>query len=304
MARIAEDVHAFIRVIGAICGQKFRGLRIVAKRYEADRYCHKSFARSAFVPLLFRDQPMRPSGPSSAVTDSGPLPEVSILIPAFNEEAGIEECLARVTSVMNERTEVLVIDGGHDGTAAKVRQIAALRPAVRYVSNHPDRGKGHAIRTGIREARGRWHAQFDADLQFDAADLPALLEPLRTGRADVVLGSRFLPASARDVEATWVRSLGNHVVSAWVSLLFGQRFTDVMAGIKAWSAEAATRMDLQSDDYSYELEIPARARRLGLRVVEVPVATRARAQGASKVSVVSAGLRALAAALRFRWARR
>lgn len=247
---------------------------------------------------------MRHSGPSTAVTDSSPLPAVSILIPAFNEESGIEECLARVTGVMNERAEVLVIDGGQDGTAAKVRQYAAIRPEVRYVSNHPDRGKGHAIRTGMGLARGRWHVQFDADLQFDAADLPALLEPLQAGRADVVLGSRFLPNSGRDVEASWLRSLGNRAVSAWVSLLFGQRFTDVMAGIKAWSAEAATRMDLQSDDYSYELEIPARARRLGLRVVEVPVTTRARAKGESKVRVISAGLRALVAAMRFRWERR
>lgn len=242
--------------------------------------------------------------PDIGESDSRQPPEVSILIPAFNEEAVIEECLVQVTSVMNERTEVLVIDGGHDGTAAKVRQVAAIRPEVRYVPNHPDRGKGHAIRTGIGLARGRWQAQFDADLQFDAADLPALLEPLRTGRADVVLGSRFLPESGRDIEATWLRSLGNHVVSAWVSLLFGRQFTDVMAGIKAWSAEAAARMDLRSDDYSYELEIPARACRLGLRIVEVPVTTRARSKGASKVRVISAGLRALGSAVRFRWERR
>jgi len=238
------------------------------------------------------------------ITNPPKVPAVSILIPAFNEEAQIAECLTQVTQVMGEGSEVLVIDGGHDGTAAAVQQVAAIRPEVRHVPNHPDRGKGHAIRTGIALARGRWQAQFDADLQFAAADLPALLEPLRTGTADVVLGSRFLPGSGRDVEASWHRSLGNWVVSAWVSLLFGRRFTDVMAGIKAWSAEAAARMDLRSDDYSYELEIPARACRLGLRIVEVPVQTQARTGGVSKVRVISAGLRALAAALRFRCERR
>ncbi len=247
-----------------------------------------------------------PGSPQTYIVNSHSpkIPAVSILIPAFNEEAQIAECLAQVTRVLDEGIEVLVIDGGRDGTAAEVQKFAATRPEVRYVSNHPDRGKGHAIRTGIALARGRWQAQFDADLQFAAADLPALLEPLRTGTADVVLGSRFLPGSGRDLEASWSRSLGNHAVSAWVSLLFGRRFTDVMAGIKAWTAEAAARMDLRSDDYSYELEIPARACRLGLRIVEVPVNTRARTQGASKVRVISAGQRALAAALRFRWERR
>lgn len=238
------------------------------------------------------------------ISNPSKVPAISILIPTFNEEALIAECLAQVTGAMGDGIEVLVIDGGRDGTAAEVQRVAATRPAVRLVSNHPDRGKGHAIRTGIALARGRWQAQFDADLQFAAADLPALLEPLRNGTADVVLGSRFLPGSGRDVEASWSRSLGNRTVSAWVSLLFGRRFTDVMAGIKAWSAEAATRMDLRSDDYSYELEIPARACRLGLRIVEVPVTTRARSGGVSKVRVVSAGLRALAAAARFRWERR
>ena len=164
--------------------------------------------------------------------------------------------------------------------------------------------RGHAIRTGISHARGRFHAQIDADLQFSPSDLPALLAPLRAGTADVVLGSRFSPGSNSASGAAFFRTGGNHLVSAWMSLLFGRRLTDVLAGIKAWTADAAATFALRSNNYSYEIEIPARALRTGLRVAEIAVGTCPRAAGVSKVSVVRVGLRALTDTLRFRLERR
>jgi len=216
----------------------------------------------------------------------------------------ITACVEQVAAALGPQAEILVIDGGTDDTRGEVARLSVRIPGVRYIDNHPDLGKGHAIRHGIAEARGRFHAQIDADLQFSPADLPALLAPLRAGSADVVLGSRFLRTSGRDTRAALVRTGGNHVVSAWMSLLFGRRLTDVLAGIKAWTADAAHTIALQSDNYSYEIEIPARALRTGLRVTEVPVATQARADGESKVRVFRVGLRALADTLRFRCERR
>ncbi len=245
-----------------------------------------------------------PVPPAASPPPPGAAPEVSVLIATFNEAANIAACLEQVAAAVGPTAELIVIDGGHDDTRGEVERVARRLPGIRYVDNRPDRGKGHAIRNGIAHARGRLHAQIDADLQFSPADLPALLAPLRDGRADVVLGSRFCRGSGRDTRAAGIRTAGNHVVSAWVSLLHGRRLTDVLAGIKAWTADAAGRLDLRSDTYSYELEIPARALRLGLRVTEVPVQTRARELGDSKVSVVRVGLRALADALRFRCERR
>lgn len=231
-------------------------------------------------------------------------PEFSIIVAAFNEEETIGQCLAAIAEVFPSGAEVLVVDGGNDGTSRIVADAARTIPFVHYIRNENDRGKGHAIRTGIARARGKFHAQIDADLQFSPRDLPRLFQPLQDGEADVVLGSRFRRGSGQDEEASVSRTWGNRAVSGYMSLLFGQRMTDVLAGIKAWTREAAAVIDLQTDGFSYELEIPARAIRRGLRVTEKPVATRARQAGESKVSEWKEGPRFIRDATRFRFLNR
>lgn len=228
-------------------------------------------------------------------------PEVSIIIAAFNEEETIGECLRAVAEVFPSGAEVLVVDGGTDRTAEVVAETARTLPFIRYLKNENDRGKGHAVRTGIRHARGAFQAEIDADLQFFPADLPRLIEPLRTNQADVVLGSRFAPQSGRDEDAAFVRTVGNRLVSFYMSLLFRQRLTDVLAGMKAWTKQAADTIDLGTDGFSYELEIPAKAIRRGLRVMEVPVQTQARKAGESKVHVFGEGAKFLRDVTRFRF---
>jgi len=229
------------------------------------------------------------------------VPSLSILIAAFNEEASIEACLREVALVFADDVEILVIDGGHDRTGERVRALQRAMPGLRYIRNSPDLGKGHAIRRGIREARGDLMAQLDADLQFLPSDLPRLLEPLQRGRADVVLGSRFAPGALRLPGGTpLMRSVGNHVMSAYASALSAQRMTDVLAGIKAWTRPAIERIELRSNGYSYEVEIPMRAVRRGLRVIELPVTTRARHGGESNVDVFRVGTRMLFDISRFR----
>lgn len=217
--------------------------------------------------------------------------EVSILIAALNEEAVIEECVRRVLAAATGSWEVVVIDGGTDRTGDIVRALERELKVVRHVRNEGDRGKGHAIRRGIQEARADVMAQFDADLQFVPEDLPRVIAPIQAGLADVVLGSRFLDISTRRRGSTpLVRRLGNHAVSAYASLFARRRLTDVQAGIKAWTREAAQRIDLRSDGFSYEAEIAVKAVRKGLRVVEIPVTTLPRRTGRSKVALMRAGL--------------
>ncbi|MBK1828909.1 glycosyltransferase family 2 protein [Haloferula rosea] len=228
-------------------------------------------------------------------------PPLSIIVAAFNEEDSIGATLEDLRAHVPAGTEVLVVDGGRDGTGRIVREFAGRMPGLRYIAHADDRGKGHAIRTGMREARGLVQAQFDGDGQFLAKDLAALVGPIETGAADLVLGSRFMAGSGRDEEATWTRDLGNWLVSGWASVLFGSRMTDVLAGVKAWSREAVTVVEPRSDTFEYEVEIPARALKGGLRVIEVPVSTRARTCGESKVSVLRVGMKVLAATVRFRW---
>lgn len=231
----------------------------------------------------------------------GTRPSLSILIATFNEEASIELCLRELARVYAKDVEILVIDGGSDRTGERVRALERLLPGLRYVRNQPDLGKGHAIRRGVYEARGSWMAQLDADLQFLPADLPRVIEPLRRGEADVVLGSRFTRGSRRLPGGTpLLRTLGNRFMSGYASALSGRHMTDVLAGIKAWTREAIDRVDLRSNGYSYEVEIPMRAMRHGLRVVEVPVTTQARHGGESNVDVFRTGARMLFDIGRFR----
>lgn len=221
-------------------------------------------------------------------------PSLSVIIAAHDEEASIARCVERVLAVFPDDCEILVVDGGSDGTERVVRAIAALRPQVRYVRNEGDRGKGHAIRVGVAHARASIMAQIDADLQFRPEELPLLIAPLLAGVADVALGTRFTPGAQHGPGGSPLfRTAGNRVVSAWASLLFRQRMTDVLAGMKAWTRDAIDRIGLRFDDFSYEIEIPVRALRSGLRVVDVPVTTMAREAGQSHVNVVRDGARIL-----------
>ncbi len=232
-----------------------------------------------------------------------PSPSLSIVVPAFNEEASIATCLRELRNVLPPDSEILVIDGGSDRSLEIVQEIAQADPRVRYWRNKNDRGKGHAIRTGIATAKAGVIAFFDADLQFYAEDLLKLTQPLIDGKVDVTIGSRFRRESAKDTQANPIRSAGNWIVSAFVTILFGQRITDALAGVKAMTRQAAAKIDLQSDSFEYEVEIVANAIRHGLRLKEIPIDTRHRAAGESKVSIFQIGARILLSTLHFRFSK-
>ena len=214
---------------------------------------------------------------------------------AFDEQATIEACVRRILSVFPRGCEVLVVDGGSDRTGEIVRALEPELDGLRYVRNEGDRGKGHAIRTGIAAARAGVMAQIDADLQFLPEELPRLVAPILDGRAQVTLGTRFAAGSVRRRGATpLARRAGNALVAAYTSVLVGRRLTDVLAGMKAWTREAADAMALESDGYVYEVEIPAKALQRGLRLVEVPITTDARQGGHTHVHVALDGLALLA----------
>lgn len=219
------------------------------------------------------------------------VPELSVIVATFNEQETIEECVRRLFDEFPTDCEILVVDGGSDETGDIVRGICSEFSQLCYIRNEHDRGKGHATKTGIAAARGRLMVEIDADLQFLPEEVPRLLAPLRDGRAEVVLGSRFMTGSVREAGSTTsLRTFGNFVTSLYASLLFGQRMTDVLAGMTAWTRNAAEVVALASDNYSYEVELPVKALRNGLRVIDMPVTTSARQGGQSNVHVVWDGL--------------
>ncbi len=229
------------------------------------------------------------------------LPRRTILVTTFNEEGSIEACVRRILAVYPLDAEVLVVDGGFDRTGEIVRQLAAEFPAVRYIRNENDRGKGHAMQTGLTAAQGEWIAQIDADLQFLPEELPRLFAPLETGAADVVLGSRFLPESICLPGSTpWLRTFGNHITSGLASWLVWHRMSDILAGMKAWTRDANKKIPLRCLHCSYDAEIAIKAVLQGLRVVDVPVTTDARKAGESQIHVARDGLVILRDVILFR----
>lgn len=218
-------------------------------------------------------------------------PQLSVIVAAFNEQDTIERCARAIFAVYPRNCEVLVVDGGSDRTGNIVERLARELPALRYVRNVNDRGKGHAIRTGVAAARADVMAQIDADLQFLPPELPRLIEPILRGAADVTLGTRFARDSVRLPGSTpWLRTLGNKTVSLYASVLFWHRMTDVLAGMKAWTREAIDEIEFKSDNLSYDAEIPVKALRKRLRVADVPISTDARQAGRTKVNVVWGGV--------------
>ena len=219
-------------------------------------------------------------------------PRISILISCFNEETNIADCIRSVAAVLPD-AEIVVVHGGVDRTLEIARGLTSVVSNLVLVRNENDRGKGHGIRTGIQRASADVMAQFDADLQFFATDLPALVDPVLKGDCDLCLGSRFLPSSDRSAyQTSFFRDVGNRVLSGLVSLLIGRRVTDVTAGVKAWTRDAIRRIDYQDDRYSYESEIVVRAGALGLRIQEVPVSYASRLKGSSQHSNTEAVIKA------------
>ena len=227
--------------------------------------------------------------------------QVSIIIACLSEENTIEEVIRRIFKTLPD-AEVLVVSGGRDRTNEIVRELCRNHPALRLIINENDRGKGHAIRVGIEAASHPNHAPIDADIQFLPEELPRLLEPVLSGRADVSLGSRFMKGSVRKPGSTPpLRTVGNLIASAWASLLFGQRLTDVQAGFKAWTVGCIRSIGLTSDNYSYEAEIAVKSIAKGYRVVDVPITTLGRCGGVSNVNVALDGIHLLRDIAKFRF---
>jgi len=230
------------------------------------------------------------------VTPERPL--LSVLMPAFNETGSIRQILAKVRAVPLDLEIVVVDDGSSDGT----RQILEDegRVAGTRVILHPHNlGKGAAIRTGLREVRGRYVVVQDADLEYEPDELPGLLAPLEADEADVVYGSRFL---GNPQDMSLLHLLGNKFLTLATNVLYGARLTDMETCYKVFRTELVQPMTIVSDRFDFEPEITAKVLRMGLRVAERPIRYHGRKAHEGKKITWRDGFAALAALWRWRWA--
>jgi len=214
-------------------------------------------------------------------------PEISVVVPVYNEWRTIEPILERIQDVDIEKEIIVVDDGSTDGTREVLMEVdrcSRQNPAVftlpstgrllradniRVFFQDRNRGKGAALRRGFREARGEVVIVQDADLEYDPQDYHVLLEPIRRGVADVVFGSRFLGGPHR-VLFFW-HSVGNKVLTLLSNMFTDLNLTDVWTCYKVFRREVIQSIVLREDRFGFEPEVTARVAGGKWRVYEVPV---------------------------------
>jgi glycosyltransferase involved in cell wall biosynthesis len=211
------------------------------------------------------------------MSTSVPCVDLSIVVPAYNEEHRLPPTLARLSAYLASqplRWEIVVVDdGSRDATCAVVESAMATIPNLRLVRQSPNRGKGAAVRLGMLSARGQIRVMSDADGSMSPDQLPRLLAPLIACTAEIAIGSRYAEGAKTDVKQPLYRVLWSRLANRVIqrSLVPGVR--DTQCGFKAFTAEAARALfELgRIDGWAFDLEILALARRAGYSIAEIGV---------------------------------
>jgi dolichol-phosphate mannosyltransferase len=228
------------------------------------------------------------------MSDPRPEPEISVVIPAYNEVDSLPVLLAELRPALEATARaweiVLVDDGSRDGTAERIRAAAEADPHVRPVLLAANGGQSAALAAGFARARGRVIVTLDADLQNDPADLPRVLAALE--HADVVSGIR-----ARRQDST-VRLLSSRIANGFRRAMLGDHVTDIGCSFKAYRREALEGLPMFVGAHRF---LPALCEFRGARLVEVELSHRARQHGVSKYGVGNRLWRGLHDLLGVRW---
>ena len=195
------------------------------------------------------------------------MPELSVIVPVYNEKATVEEILRRIKAVDITKEIIIVDDGSTDGT----REILQAMPPEDGLQIHyqeRNRGKGAAIRTGVAQAKGRWVVFQDADLEYDPEDYNILIAPLRDGRADAVYGSRFL--GVHRVLLFW-NYLANKCLTLLTNALYNTDLTDMETCYKMFRREVIQGIRIRSNSFNLEPEVTAKILKKKWRLYEVPI---------------------------------
>jgi dolichol-phosphate mannosyltransferase len=197
-------------------------------------------------------------------------PDLSIVIPVFNEAEYIEQVLERVMALDAPKEVIVVDDGSTDGTLDKLTELATRwpSPALRVLSLGANHGKGRAIRHGIEHASGRVIAIQDADFEYDPAELPMLAAPILAGEERVVYGSRFR-GEIRNMAP--MNRLANRILSLAATVLYLHRVTDEATCYKLFAADVLKGIPLECERFEFCPEVTAKVLRRRIRIREIPI---------------------------------
>jgi glycosyltransferase involved in cell wall biosynthesis len=233
------------------------------------------------------------------------LRSVSIVIPAYNEQARLPATLERVITYLTgkqfEFAEIVVVDdGSRDGTAKLVEDWRRDHTSIHLVRNPGNRGKGFTVRHGVFESKGEWILTTDADLSAPIEELDKLIAAVERENAKVAIGSRALDRSLVGVHQSPFREFAGRVFNVLMRLVTGLPFRDTQCGFKLFEAAAAREIFSRQtlEGFSFDVEDLVIAKVLGLKAVEVPVVWN-NVEG-TKVSALN-GAASYAALIGIRW---
>jgi glycosyltransferase involved in cell wall biosynthesis len=199
--------------------------------------------------------------------------KLSVVMPAYNEQATIRTIVSRVLAVdlgAVDKELVIVDDGSRDGTREILKELDG-KDGVRVLFQEHNQGKGAAVWRGIRESTGDMVIIQDADLEYDPNEYPMLLRPILDGQADVVYGSRFLGTPRGHRVLYFWHSVGNKLLTTLSNMFSDLNLTDMETCYKVMVRSVADRLDLQSKDFGIEPEITQKVSAMRARVYEVPI---------------------------------
>jgi glycosyltransferase involved in cell wall biosynthesis len=218
---------------------------------------------------------------------------LSVIIPVYNEGNTIVAVLNALIEQVPDVTEVIVIDDGSaDETARQVEEFIVAQPRVQLIRHPSNRGKTEALKTGFAASTGDIVIVQDADLEYDPADIPDVIRPIRAGKADVVYGSRFLVRRATRI-LYFRHYMANRFITFLSNLLTDYNFSDIETCYKAFRGEIIRNMRITSSGFGFEVEVTAKIAKLKCRVYEVPISYYGRTYQEGKKIGVKDGLFAL-----------
>ena len=227
-----------------------------------------------------------------------PAQRVTFIVPVHNEERTIGQVLDLVSGLELDKQVIVVDDGSTDGTSSVLS--AWERNNEVTVLSQPNRGKGAAIRAAIPYVEGDIVVIQDADMEYDPADVPLLVDPIMRGVADVVFGSRLTGGRPQRAHMFW-HKVGNQFLSLLTSILFNTTLSDMETGYKVFRRSVLDKIHIRSDRFNFEPEITAKVAKTRCRVYEVPISYSGRTYDEGKKIGARDGLAALWAIIKFRF---
>ena len=237
------------------------------------------------------------------MTTSEPRPVLSVVIPCFNEAATIADLIERVRRAPIEAKQIIVVDdGSSDGTRALLAELAGAADLT-LILHECNQGKGAALATGFRAARGRICIVQDADLEYDPGEYPLVVGPILAGKADVVFGSRFQGAAPHRVVYFWHR-VGNGFLTLLSNMFTDLNLTDMETCYKAFRTEIIQSIPIREKRFGFEPEVTAKLARRRCRIYEVGISYYGRTYEEGKKIGWKDGVRAIWCILKYNlWAR-